>query len=252
MSEGECSLIAFCYFIAKLDSIDTKGKKPIIWVDDPISSLDGNHIFFVYSLLVAEIAEKGNFEQLFVSTHNLDFLKYLRRLKCFETQDDGKLKECNKQYFLIARQGKVSTLEKLPEYLKEYGTEFNYLFSCINKCASVSAVDDTNYELFYNFGNNARKFLEIYLYFKYPDFSKQDEKLQKFWGSETIPPILTDRINNEYSHLAGSVERASMPIEVPEMLTTAKQIIKKIKEDKEQYSALMRSIGEKEDEPETA
>ncbi len=47
LSEGECSLIAFCYFMAKLEDIETKGNLPIIWIDDPISSLDANHIFFV-------------------------------------------------------------------------------------------------------------------------------------------------------------------------------------------------------------
>ncbi|RAY62996.1 AAA family ATPase, partial [Enterobacter kobei] len=55
LSEGECSLLAFCYFLAKLDDIETRDSKPIIWIDDPISSLDGNHIFFIYSLLNAEI-----------------------------------------------------------------------------------------------------------------------------------------------------------------------------------------------------
>ena len=51
LSEGECSLIAFCYFMAKLEDIETKSHKPIIFIDDPISSLDSNHIFYVYSLL---------------------------------------------------------------------------------------------------------------------------------------------------------------------------------------------------------
>lgn len=49
LSEGECSLIAFCYFMARLDDVETSNTQPIIWIDDPISSLDGNHIFFVYS-----------------------------------------------------------------------------------------------------------------------------------------------------------------------------------------------------------
>lgn len=75
LSEGECSLIAFCYFLAKLQDVETKGSKPIIWIDDPISSLDSNHVFFVYSLINAEIIAKDEFEQIFISTHNLDFLK---------------------------------------------------------------------------------------------------------------------------------------------------------------------------------
>ena len=51
LSEGECNMIAFCYFMAKLEDVSTQGKKPIIWIDDPISSLDSNHIFCVYSLI---------------------------------------------------------------------------------------------------------------------------------------------------------------------------------------------------------
>jgi len=165
----------------------------------------------------------------------------VRRLNSFEPQTNGKLKSCEKQYFIINRQGHYSTILSMPRYLKDYGTEFNYLFSCIYKCSCITTVDDTNFELFYNFGNNARKFLEIYLYFKYPDFS--EDKLQRFFGENKVPPILTDRINNEYSHLKGSIERAAMPVEVPEMVSTAKLIIEKIKEDSDQYAALMNSIG---------
>jgi len=241
LSEGECSLISFCYFVAKLNDVNTNGIKPVIWIDDPISSLDGNHIFFVYSLIAAEIAGKGAFEQLFVSTHNLDFLKYLRRLNYLEPKADGKLKSCSKQYFIVTRQGDHSTLLPMPKYLKEFGTEFNYLFSCIQQCSCIEVVDDSNFNLFYNFGNNARKFLEIYLYFKYPDFS--EDKLERFFGEDKVPSILIDRINNEYSHLQGSIERAAMPIEVPEMVSTARLIIDKVKEDEDQYNAFMRSIG---------
>ena len=44
LSEGERSLIAICYFMAKLEDIDTKGKDLIIWIDDPVSSFDGGKI----------------------------------------------------------------------------------------------------------------------------------------------------------------------------------------------------------------
>ena len=71
-----------------------------------------------------------------------------------------------------------------------------------------------------------------------------DEKLRRFFGEENVPAILTDRINNEYSHLAGTFERGSTPIEAPEMKTTANYILQTIKErDPEQYSSLLKSIG---------
>ena len=247
LSEGECSLLAFCYFLAKLDDIDTRDVKPIIWIDDPVSSLDGNHIFFLYSLLNAEIVSSGRFEQLFVSTHNLEFLKYLKKLNGKYEDIDGRLKEYPKGYFVVIRQDKISTIEKMPKYLREYVTEFNYLFHQIHKCAKIELVDDSNYTTFYNFANNARKFLEIYLYYKYPDKGMTDETLRVFFGEESIPAVLTDRINNEYSHLCGVFERGSTPVEVPEMQIAAQQIIRRLKEDRDQYSALLKSIGSNEE-----
>ncbi|MET0064826.1 MAG: AAA family ATPase [Candidatus Thiodiazotropha sp.] len=247
LSEGECSLLAFCYFLGKLDDIDTKDTKPIIWIDDPISSLDGNHIFFVYSLLNAEIVASGKFEQLFVSTHNLDFLKYLKRLNGKYLDADGKQKDYQKGYFVVARQDKISTLRVMPKYLKEYVTEFNYLFHQIHQCAAIEVVDDTNYTTFYNFANNARKFFEIYLYYKYPDQGMTDNTLRLFFGDEKIPAVLTNRINNEYSHLCGVFERGSTPVEVPEMQTAARQIMERLKKDNDQYLALLKSVGVKEE-----
>jgi wobble nucleotide-excising tRNase len=237
MSEGERSLLAFCYFVAKLDDIETRDSKPIIWIDDPISSLDSSHIFFVYSMLRGEIVSKCKFAQLFVSTHNLDFLKYLTKLDC-------RKKRLNKEFFLISRHSSFSKIQIMPSYLKNYVTEFNYLFHQIYKCSTIDVIDDNNYTAFYNFGNNARKFLEIYLYYKYPDKGMKEETLTLFFGNEEIPAFLVDRINNEYSHLSGVFERGGSPIEVPEMKKAAQLIIEKLKQDPDQFKALLKSVGE--------
>jgi wobble nucleotide-excising tRNase len=229
--------------MAKLDDVETKGLKPIFWIDDPISSLDSNHIFFVYSLINTGIVEKAIFEQFFVSTHNLDFLKYLKRLP--GANNDIKKNDNKKKYqfFVVQRIDKDSFIRIMPDYLRDYVTEFNYLFHQIYQCSTIDTIDDTNYTIFYNFGNNARKFLEIFLYYKYPDNSSDADKLVKFFGDETIPAVLTDRINNEYSHLCGIFERGSTPVEVPEMQKSAQIIISKLKEDKHQFESLLKSIG---------
>lgn len=249
LSEGESSLIAFCYFMAKLEDIETKGNQPIIWIDDPISSLDSNHIFFVYSLINAKIVspevkiENGQqqdifrYKQLFVSTHNLDFLKYLKRLP-------GAADSIQRQFFIINRENQNSTIAIMPKYLKNYVTEFNFLFHQIYKCANAEIATDDNHDCYYNFGNNARKFLEAFLYFKYPNAQDKDDKLFRFFGHDPLSSSLTDRMNNEYSHLAGLFERSTQPIDVPEMKSTATFILNKIKErDGDQYEALLQSIG---------
>lgn len=237
LSEGECSLIAFCYFMAKLEDVETKSSKPIIWIDDPISSLDSNHIFFVYSLINAEIIAKQEFEQIFISTHNLDFLKYLKRLP-------SALNKNQSAYFLISRDKENSRIRLMPKYLKDYVTEFNFLFHQIYMCSTTDADDENQHNLFYNFGNNTRKFLEAFLYYKYPNSTDQIEKLTKFFGDNRQASTMTDRINNEFSHLEGLFERSMTPIDAPEMKKTAKFILDKIKEkDNEQYEALLLSVG---------
>lgn len=237
LSEGECSLIAFCYFMAKLEDIETKGSKPIIWIDDPISSLDSNHIFFVYSLINAEIFTKKEFEQIFISTHNLDFLKYLKRLPSALNKN-----ECS--YFLISRDKEKSKIKVMPRYLKDYVTEFNFLFHQIYLCSTADEDDENHHSLFYNFGNNTRKFLEAFLYYKYPNAIEKDDKLKRFFGENSQPSTMTDRVINEFSHLEGLFERSMTPIDIPEMKKTATFILDKINEkDSEQYEALLLSIG---------
>tara|TARA_R110002049_G_scaffold20717_1_gene75850 strand:- start:3826 stop:6273 length:2448 start_codon:yes stop_codon:yes gene_type:complete len=243
LSEGECSLLAFCYFLAKLSDVETKGSKPIVWIDDPISSLDSNHIFFLYSLIYNEIVSSGRFEQLFISTHNLDFLKYLKRLANKSVDDVGEETSYLKSYFLVDRTDRRSSIKMMPKHLKEFVTEFNYLFDQIYRCATLETVDDSNYTVFYNFSNSARKFLEIYLYYKFPNNGDQKTKLESFFGDDSVPAILVGRINNEYSHLCGVFERGETPIEVPEMKTAAMLILERLKQDRGQYDALLESIG---------
>lgn len=234
LSEGECSLVSFCYFMAKLNDIDTKGNEPIIWIDDPISSLDSNHVFFIYSLINGEIVKANKLKQLFISTHNLDFLKYLKRL-------EGPV-----QNFIIQGKGNESVITEMPVYMVKYVTEFNYLFAKIYQCANADVESDVDLTLFYDFGNNARKFLELILAFKYPNPNKsEDKKLESFLAESSVESVLVTRINNEYSHLYGVFERGMTPIDIPEMKKVAKFILDKVYEnDSEQFNSLLESIGE--------
>ncbi|HDX3641164.1 TPA: AAA family ATPase, partial [Campylobacter jejuni] len=126
LSEGECSLIAFCYFVASLKDANTKDKNPIIWIDDPISSLDNNHIFFIFSVIENEIVRKNSFEQFFISTHNLDFLKYIKRLKkskSKQSKNDEKEYDFPQYYFIeksVKESMETSEVKKLPKCLEKY------------------------------------------------------------------------------------------------------------------------------------
>ena len=105
---------------------------------------------------------------------------------------------------------------------------------------------DPDVDVYYNLGNNVRKFLEMYLYFKYPDAKEDDgSKLQRFFGDDPVAASLTDRIDNEYSHLKGLFERGIVPVDVPAMKRMAEFVLAKMMDrDLDQYNSLLDSIGE--------
>ncbi|EAL5950482.1 RloC protein, partial [Campylobacter coli] len=175
LSEGECSLVAFCYFVASLEDANTKDKNPIIWIDDPISSLDNNHIFFIFSLIEAKIAKKikdNKYSQLFISTHNLDFLKYLKSLTGYDKND-------KKSFMYLIEKTNNSDIKILPDYIRKYVTEFNYLFEQIFKNYNNTNITIDSY---YSLANNIRKFLDTYMYFKYPNNDSLMTKYYIFFG----------------------------------------------------------------------
>jgi wobble nucleotide-excising tRNase len=251
LSEGECSLVSFCYFLARLEDIQTKGKNPIIYIDDPISSLDSNHIFFIYSLIETFIAKpirdgegkeikdaKGKrtfkYEQLFISTHNLDFLKYLKKL--------SKPEEVEK--FMIVRKLASSSIGLMPKYLRSYITELNYLFGEVHTCAD-EAKSGTSYHSFYNFGNNLRKFLEAFLFFKYPSHEvTNDSRMLLFFGDEDSSMDFINRLTNEHSHLEEFVDRGMVPIDCAEISRMAIFVLETMRrKDPVQYEHFLKSVG---------
>jgi len=78
LSEGEKTAISFSYFLTQLNDKDTRDvlSETIVYVDDPISSLDSNHLYNTYALIASFM--KGKCGQLFVSTHNYEFFNLLK------------------------------------------------------------------------------------------------------------------------------------------------------------------------------
>lgn len=247
LSDGECSLVAFCYFIARLEDDSTTGKRLIIYIDDPISSLDSNHVFFVYSLIETLIAapftdatgaKDNRYKQLFISTHNLDFLKFLKRM--------SKPEAGGKEHFMVIRSATGSILELMPAYLKQYVTEFHYLFDQI-VCCAVEDPAASGHHCFFNFGNNLRKFFEVYLFFKYPwseDSGDYNRRVEKYFEADLAVEPLANRLTNELSHGGEVFDRSVRPVDYDEIGKLAKFVLKKLRiSDAEQYQALLDAVG---------
>ncbi len=248
LSDGECSLLAFCYFMGKLEDAESQDKQLIIYIDDPVSSLDSDHIFFVFSLIQSLIAtptvdgagkECDRYKQLFVSTHNLDFLKYLKRL--------SKPKSGGREHFILVRTPSGSTLELMPFYLRHYVTEFHYLFDQICACAA-NENGNNGHHCFFSFGNNLRKFLEVYLFFRFPfcenSNGDQNRRLERFLNDDPVAEPLVMRVTNELSHTADAFDRTVRPIDYGEISRMASYVLGKVKlHDEAQYTDLLQATG---------
>ena len=253
LSEGERSLISFCYFIAQMAD-ELKGPDAgnlVVYIDDPISSLDSSHIFFMYSLIESVFIKHLCFGQLFISTHNLEFLKFTKRIRPVVTTGSKTISK-----YVVAKLGKGTTedyrceIKQMPEYLSKYMTEYNFLFEQIYEIAELNSEEEQTlygekYTLYYNIGNNMRKFLECYLFNRYPN---TDDPL-KFHLVDLFNdhvPSEVNRVVNEYSHLVWA-ERGMRVMDVPEVVTAAREILKALQtKDKNHYDTLCKSVGKDE------
>jgi wobble nucleotide-excising tRNase len=242
LSEGECSLISFCYFMAKIEDElkdETESDKLVIYIDDPISSLDSNHIFFMFSLIENVIAKPKKYGQLFISTHNMEFLKYVKKLT-------GMKNSKNVGHFMIERRSQSNSILMLaPSYMKNYITEFNYLFDQIYQC-SVGDREFISNNYQYSFGNNMRKFLESYTFYRYPTHNMSfEQRLLKYFENDGVTYTLVSRVINEYSHMEDQFDRGMQPIDMDEITRVSSAVIEKIRTaDPDQFEALMDSVNQ--------
>ncbi|BCD59339.1 MULTISPECIES: AAA family ATPase [unclassified Nitratiruptor] len=250
LSNGEQSLIAFCYFLAKAKNKLDNENNVIIYIDDPVSSLDNNHIFSIYALIEKHITKEKKYLQCYISTHNLDFLRYLKSITIPKTSDN----KDDIEYFLIERIKKQnisnSTIKLLPKYIKNYTTELHFTFEKIyklyneNKRRSIETVKgriNNTYNEFYDIPNALRKFLEYYMFYKFPDNDGLTIEKLNFFGTNGEAEKI-NRVVNEFSHLT-YIERAWKPLDIEEIIEIINIIIETIQnEDKEYFECLLKVV----------
>lgn len=171
LSEGEKSAIAFSYFLTELKALrdDDPPKLPetVVFIDDPISSLDSNHIFQVRSLLM-KFFRLQDFAQLFVSTHNFEFFSILNDSGIFSNTHTSVSTERGRSLYLIKRnKDGESSIEKMPKTFSKYNSEYAGIF---NVLLEFHRNDDKESFSYTNLLPNAlRRFVELYTLSKCPN-----------------------------------------------------------------------------------
>lgn len=187
LSEGEKSAIAFAYFLTELKALrkddPPKLPKTIIFLDDPISSLDSNHIFQVRSLL-KDFFKTEDFAQLFISTHNFEFFSMLYDSGIFSRTQN----ELNRPLYFIKRDKVgISTIEKMPKSFSNYKSEYVGLFHILKEFNDSG--DKENFAYLLLLPNALRRFVELYTLTKYPanNDSTVDHRVDLIFKSNEKP-----------------------------------------------------------------
>ena len=243
LSEGEKTAISFSYFLVTLESLLQENKifDYIIFIDDPISSLDGNHISQVYSLINSFFFRKGLnpnnldenincFKQLFISTHNFEFFTFIK--------DSSRINKKNtKQYYFVKRiSNDCSEIIELPNSLKNYKSEYLYLFNIIYKFYE-DGCNETD-EKFILMPNAIRRFLEIYTLMKLPGSNEEVDGRLKILMSE--PNEL--KMLHHFSHFT-TLEKIARHDEILLNLKTAtEELMKFLKKDTVHYESLEKAV----------
>lgn len=249
LSEGEKTAIAFSHFLVLIDSLEKKGqlKDTIVYIDDPISSLDSNHVFQINSLLKdtfsRQVPKSGNpsaqFEwtisckQLFISTHNYEFFNLLKEIP--PTNKNGNKES---RYF-ISRINDESFISPLPVAFDKYSSEYHYLFGEIYQFTNET--DRAASHRLLAMPNIFRRFLELYTLSKYPSYDEVDKRADKIFGPSASKRIL--KVLHYFSHL-NSIERISKQSDfISDIDAATTELINFIKtNDALHYEALENSI----------
>lgn len=235
LSTGEKNIISLIYFFAKLEETDFDFNNAVIFIDDPVSSLDSNHIFKVYAFINEKLKDCGQF---FITTHNFDFFNLLKDLGKYDLKNKG-------NFYLVKKiknqTGELSRIENLPNVLLRLKSEYNYLFSILKLFNELD--DKSNFDLLYLLPNILRRFFEAYLYMKYPDGKKFSSKAKIFLKDTNISNkqnIL--KLIDEYSHEENPEHSQKFP-DIMEVENAVSFILETIEEkDKEHYKALCESL----------
>jgi wobble nucleotide-excising tRNase len=199
LSEGERNFIALAYFLISLNTVEEENsliKEGIVIIDDPISSLDKNSIFQIFSIISYEM-ENYKLRQYFILTHNLEFFSHLHdhyRSKI----EDGKVQLY--QVNLSKNGSKICNLHKL---LRNFKSDYQYSAKTLWEHRNDCDIEDA-----FLMVNLLRRVWETFLHFKFSSNGDFKSMLEKAYTEavnekiknlpDNVPQERKDEIKEEY------------------------------------------------------
>jgi len=230
MSDGERTAISLAYFLASLGQNGQRVEDLVVFIDDPICSLDANHIYDVAYLLVTSLK---TCRQLFISTHSSEFFNTIKQDWADRA---GKFKKDHAAFLVHRESDGESQLLVLPAHLAKFRSDYHHVFYCLRRF-QVSASQDI--DAYMSCPNLLRRFLEMYLGFRRPTPQSYLSKLDILFDDEVERGAVA-RYVDEGSHSASTLrllEFSDFPAMSREMVERVMRAMERA--DPDHYAVLM-------------
>jgi wobble nucleotide-excising tRNase len=251
LSEGERTAIAFLYFLKSLQDKTFDMKNGIVVIDDPVSSLDANALFSAFGYMKERTKQAG---QLFIFTHSFPFFRLVKNwFHHLPKQRSAQVERRLGRFFLLRSRrhtdgSRTSELGPLDPLLQEHESEYQYLFKRVYDEAHRD--DVVQLEHHYGLPNVARRLIEAFLAFRFPEMSGDLEPRLDRVTFDNAKKTRILRLLNTYSH-AGAVSDPehdlSLLAETQPVLLDVLELMKTV--DKEHYEGLESSSRRQTDSP---
>lgn len=216
LSEGEKTAIAFIYFLVQLKDQDFNLGEGVVVIDDPISSLDASAIYQAFAFLKNETQGA---KQLFILTHNFEFLKLVINW-LQNVRGQGMTKSYSMVLCTETEKGRFARLAPLDKLLIDHATEYHYLFKVLYTFKSDGTILGC-----YHVPNIARKVLETFLDFHVPSGKSLYQKLEDT-DFDPLKKTAIYKFANDLSHHTG---KSFDPALVAEALKNTTYLLEMIK-----------------------
>ncbi len=244
LSEGERTAIAFLYFLKSLQDKTFDMPTGIVVIDDPVSSLDANALFSAFGYMKERTKQCG---QLFIFTHSFPFFRLVKNwFHHLEGQRKKSIEKRPGRFFLLRSRrhsdgSRTSELGPLDPLLQEHESEYQYLFRRVYDEAHRDNV--VQLEHHYGLPNIARRLLEAFLAFRFPEMSGDLGPRLDRVTFESAKKTRILRLLNTYSHagaIADPEHDLSLLAETQPVLLDVLELMKNV--DKDHYEGLERLV----------
>lgn len=168
MSEGEMTAIALLYFLKSLEDRSFDKANGVVVLDDPVSSLDANALYFAFGFIRHRTQDAG---QLIILTHNFAFYRQVRNwFHHMKGQKKRDVVQRPARFYMIVcsrqQDQRCAAIRWIDPLLEQYESEYHYLFARVYRAAKAPV--HAELEQSYMLPNLARRVLEAFLAFRQP------------------------------------------------------------------------------------